>query len=126
MAISARSRHRRWRRAPPPAAAGAAAFLRLDFPPSKATGLADTYDLPLGVSPRALILRQTFMSCSAGCTIFPASTLMPRTRASLERQLPEASLFTHGRMAAQMACEEVCGTAPGMLVTQKWVTPSST
>ena len=28
--------------------------------------------------------------------------------------------------AAQIACDEVCGTAPGMLVTQKWVTPSST
>ena len=34
--------------------------------------------------------------------------------------------ITHGRIAAQIACELVCGTAPGMLVTQKWVTPSST
>ena len=31
-----------------------------------------------------------------------------------------------GRIAAQIACELVCGTEPGILVTQKWVTPSST
>ncbi len=37
-----------------------------------------------------------------------------------------ASLLTHGRIAAQIACDEVCGTAPGMLVTAKWITPSST
>src|SRR5690606_21649691 len=64
---------------------------------------------------------------SAGCTSLPPSTLMPRTSAWLPRQSPPAaSLFTQGRIAAQIACELVCGTAPGMLVTQKWVTPSST
>src|SRR6476661_800343 len=71
-------------------------------------------------------LAYSFMSCSAGWTSLPPSTLMPRTRAWFWRQSPEASLFTHGRIAAQIACDEVCGTAPGMLVTQKWVTPSST
>src|SRR3546814_5849204 len=70
---------------------------------------------------------QTAMSSRAGCTSLPPSTLIPRASASLPRQSPpEASLFTQGRIAAQIACEEVCGTAPGMLVTQKWVTHSST
>ena len=51
---------------------------------------------------------------------------MPRTSAWLSRQLPEASLLTHGRIAALISCELVCGSAPGLLVTQKCVTPSST
>ena len=67
------------------------------------------------------------MPRSAGCTICPPSTLMPfASAASLRQPASEASRFTHGRIAAQIAYELVCGTAPGMLVTQKWVTPSST
>src|SRR6185312_4138732 len=49
--------------------------------------------------------------CSAGCTSLPPSMLMPTRRC------------TYGRIAAEIATDEVCGTAPGMLVTQKWVTP---
>ena len=40
------------------------------------------------------------------------------------RQSPSASRTANGAMAADSACDEVRGTAPGMLVTQKCVTPS--
>src|SRR6185312_11245175 len=69
---------------------------------------------------------QSFMPLSAGCTISPPSTLRPLTRIASLRQLFCASRVTYGRIAAEIACEEVCGTAPGMLVTQKCVTPSTT
>src|ERR1700739_4891112 len=67
------------------------------------------------------------MSFSAGCTIWPFSTLMPAFSGANLRQLRSAaSRCTYGRIAAQIACDDVCGTAPGMLVTAKWVTPSTT
>ena len=59
------------------------------------------------------------MPCSAGWTSWPPSTLMPRSSAWFWRHWsPDASLFTHGRIAAQIACDEVCGTAPGMFATE--------
>src|SRR5690606_29360323 len=80
----------------------------------------------LGKRPNYLILIQSFSDCSAGCRSSPRSTLRPRTSAASPRQSPEASRSTHGRIAALIACDAVLGTAPGMLVTQKWATPSST
>src|SRR5690348_12226789 len=79
---------------------------------------------PIGARP--LLQYQSFMPLSAGCTSSPPSTLMPLARIASLCQSFCARRVTYGRIAAEIACEEVCGTAPGMLVTQKCVTPSTT
>src|SRR6478752_8948527 len=69
------------------------------------------------------ILTQDQLS-SAGCVTLPPSTLIPRTRPGSSRHSPSARRTANGAMAADSACDEVRGTEPGMLVTQKCVTPS--
>src|SRR5690348_16258212 len=69
---------------------------------------------------------QSFMPLSAECTSSPPATLMPIASTASLCQFFCASRVTYGRIAAEIACDEVCGTAPGMLVTQKCVTPSTT
>ena len=61
---------------------------------------------------------------SAGCVTLPPSTLMPVPDPGSSRHSPSASRTAYGAMAADSACDEVRGTEPGMLVTQKCVTPS--
>src|SRR4051812_31992617 len=49
---------------------------------------------------------------------------MPRTRPGSLLQSPSASRPAYGAIAADNAWDDVRGTEPGMLVTQKCVTPS--
>src|SRR5574337_1130134 len=83
----------------------------------QSTAIADTAEVPAP--------RQSLMPFSAGCTRSPPSTFKPLARIASLRQFFCARRVTYGRIAAEIACVEVCGTAPGMLVTQKWVTPST-
>ena len=71
-----------------------------------------------------VILTQYRQLIRAGCVTLPASTLIPLTNPGSSRQSPSASRAAYGAIAADSAWDEVRGTEPGMLVTQKCVTPS--